>query len=62
MLVLLPVIAQAQDTATPVDDFFNNTGKIYVVVGVVLLLFLGIIAFLVYLERKVARIERDLEV
>lgn len=59
MLVLLPTVAQAQ--ATPIDDFFNNTGKIYVVVGVVLLLFLGIIAFLVYLERKITRIERDLE-
>lgn len=58
-LVLLPMLAQAQ-TST-VDDFFNNTGKIYVVVGVILLLFLGIIAFLVYLERKVSRIERDLE-
>lgn len=58
-LILLPMMAQAQ--ATPVDDFFNSTGKIYVVVGVVFLLFLGIVAFLVYLERKISRIERDME-
>lgn len=58
-LLLLPVLAQAQDQGG--NDFFSNIGKMYVTVAVIVILFLGIIAFLVYLERKVARLERDLE-
>ncbi|MGH1336127.1 MAG: CcmD family protein [Aureispira sp.] len=58
-LLLLPVLVQAQDQGG--NDFFSNIGKMYVTVAVIVILFLGIIAFLVYLERKVARLERDLE-
>ncbi len=46
------VFAQAES-----HDFLRNTGKIYVVVGVVLILFLGIIIYLVRLERKIRKIE-----
>ena len=57
--LLLPVLVQAQDQGG--NDFFSNIGKMYVTVAVIVILFLGIVAFLVYLERKVARLERDLE-
>jgi Na+/alanine symporter len=57
--LLLPTLAQAQEQAG--NDFFSNIGKMYVTVAVILILFFGIIAFLVFLERRVARLERDFE-
>lgn len=59
VFLLLPLWAQAQEQGG--NDFFSNMGKMYVTVAVILILFFGIVAFLVYLERKVARLERDLE-
>ncbi len=38
-------------------DFFSNIGKIYVVVAVILIIFIGIIAFLIRLERKTKQLE-----
>lgn len=35
------------------------SGKIYVVVLVLATIFAGIIAFLIYLERRIARLERE---
>lgn len=57
-LLLLPTLVQAQEQGG--NDFFSNIGKMYVTVAVIVILFLGVIGFLIYLERKVARIERDL--
>ena len=39
-------------------DFIRSTGKIYVVVAVLLIIFFGIILFLISLERKIARLEK----
>ena len=39
-------------------DFFRSVGKIYVVVAVLLIIFFGIILFLISLERKIARLEK----
>ncbi len=38
-------------------DFMRNTGKINVVVGVLLIVFIGIIIFLVNLDRKLTKLE-----
>jgi hypothetical protein len=38
----------------------RESGKIYVVVLVLATIFAGIIAFLIYLERRLSRIEREL--
>lgn len=38
----------------------RETGKINVVVGVILLIFLGIVWYLVRLERKLTRLEHQL--
>ncbi len=42
-------------------DFMRETGKINVVVGVILLIFLGIVAYLVRLERKLTKLEHQLK-
>ena len=38
-------------------DTFREEGKIYVVITVIGLIFLALVAFLVYIERKVKKIE-----
>ena len=59
MFCLLPILAQAQGQGG--NDFFSNMGKMYVTVAVILILFFCIVVFLVYLERKVSRLEQDLK-
>jgi len=49
--------AQAQ---TDNVDFMHSIGKIYAVVAVIVLIFLGIIAFLIYLERRISRMENQI--
>jgi CcmD family protein len=41
-------------------DFMRETGKIYVVVGVILLIFLGIVGYLLRLDKKLTKIEQQL--
>lgn len=41
-------------------DFMRETGKIYVVVGVILLIFTGIVWYLVRLDRKLTKLEHQL--
>lgn len=62
LLLLVSLIANAQDqqnTETgPVNEFFRSNGKIYVIVGVLLIIFTGIIIFLARLDRKISKLER----
>jgi len=39
-------------------DQFRKEGKIYVVIGVILIIFAGLVAFLVYLDRKLTKLEK----
>ena len=41
-------------------DFMRETGKINVVVAVILLIFLGIVGYLIRLERKLTRLEHQI--
>jgi hypothetical protein len=59
LLLLLPVIANAQGSEPEMATTFRTQGKIYVVVLVLATIFAGIIAFLVYLERKIKKIEKN---
>lgn len=56
VLFLIQGSAQADN-----PDFFRSIGKIYVVVAVVLAVFIGIIIFLVYLDRKVTKLENQIK-
>lgn len=40
-------------------DFMRQNGKIWVVVGVILILFIGIILFLISLDRKITKLEKN---
>lgn len=47
--------AQAADS-----DFMRSTGKIYVVVAVIVAIFIGIVFFLLYLDRRLTKIENQI--
>ena len=50
------VLAEADVNA----DFMYSSGKIYVVVGVLVAMFLGIVAYMVYLDRKLTKLENQI--
>ncbi len=57
MTLFVPsLMAQVERT-----DFMRSIGKIYVVVAVILTIFTGIILFLIYLDRKISRLEKQIE-
>ncbi|MCE7864566.1 MAG: CcmD family protein [Bacteroidetes bacterium CHB5] len=57
-LLILPVSAWAQ----PIEmaDTMRSEGKIYVVVAILLLIFAGLITYLILLDRKISKIEKKL--
>jgi CcmD family protein len=56
--LLLAVAAQAQDAE--MADTMRSNGKIYVVVAIVLVILLGLVAYLVSIDRKVSNLEKRL--
>lgn len=56
LLSLNPIKAQNTEGV----DFMRNTGMIYVVVGVILIIFIGIIAYLIYIDRKLTKLENQI--
>ncbi|MFN5091338.1 MAG: CcmD family protein [Bacteroidota bacterium] len=42
-------------------DFMRSIGKIYVVVGVMLLLFLGITLYLILIDRRLTKFENQIK-
>lgn len=56
--LLLTVVAQAQDAE--MADTMRSNGKIYVVVAIVLVILLGLVAYLISIDRKVSNLEKRL--
>jgi CcmD family protein len=50
------VLAQTDDL-----DFMRSTGKIRVVVAVIIAIFLGIVLFLIFLDRKLTKLENQIK-
>jgi len=55
---LLLIAANAQD-ATNNTDFMRSNGKIYVVVAVVVTILVGLLTYLISLDRKITRLEKE---
>ncbi len=63
-LLLLAGTALAQTNAADqpeMADALRASGKIYVVVLVIVIILSGLLAYLVRLDRKVSRLEREIE-
>jgi protein-S-isoprenylcysteine O-methyltransferase Ste14 len=58
VLLMLPVILNAQ--SVEMADTMRSEGKIYVVVAILLLIFAGLIGYLIMLDRKISKIEKKL--
>lgn len=57
--LLFTISAAAQGTGG--SDFLRNIGKIYVVVAVIVAVFLGIVVFLIYLDRRLTKLEDQIK-
>ncbi|MGY2134243.1 CcmD family protein [Hymenobacter sp. HD11105] len=55
----LQAFAQTADTPEMADALRQN-GKIYVVVAVILVVVVGLIGYLISLDRKVSRLEKEI--
>lgn len=58
-LILIASISFAQDKVEMADEMRSN-GKIYVIVGIILIVLSGLIVYLFMMDRKVKRLERRL--
>ncbi len=62
LLCLIPVavLAQAGDPQKQYTAFdMRSNGKIYVVVGVVLIILVGLLLYVIRLDRKISRLEKE---
>ena len=59
LALLIGTAAQAQQNTNALDDFFRTDDKFYVVVGVLTLVLVGILIYVIRLDRKVAEIEKN---
>jgi hypothetical protein len=57
--VLLPFAVAAQKEPEMAEQL-RSDGKIYVVIAVIALIFISLGAFLVYLERRVSKLEKEI--
>jgi|GEM_PF-138129 CcmD family protein len=64
--IIWPVILQAQDSVISVTKekpqmagLMRSNGKIYVVVAVLLIILIGLFIYLINLDRKLSRLEKE---
>jgi uncharacterized transporter YbjL len=58
-LLFFVLFAGAQEAGAEMADTMRSNGKIYVVVAVILTIFAGIILYLVRLDRKITKLEKQ---
>jgi hypothetical protein len=56
-LILLTFFANAQDVK--MADMMKENGKIYVVIAVMLTILAGLVLYLIRLDRKISRLEKN---
>lgn len=63
LLIVLAQYSWAQEQlASPnMADFFRESGKIYVVIAVMATVFIGILGYLILIERKLKKLEDKLD-
>lgn len=60
LTILLSLLSVATFAQPEMADALYENGKIYVVVAVVAVIFAGIIVYLISIDRKVSKIEKQL--
>jgi len=59
LLLLFSVQGFPQAAEVEMADAMRANGKIYVVVGIILIVLIGFIAYLLMLDRKLTRLEKE---
>jgi CcmD family protein len=57
VLLAMPILTFAQDVE--MADVLHENGKIYVVVGVIAIIFIGIVVYLITIDRRLSKIEKE---
>ena len=57
LFMAIPAYSQDAEMA----DVFRSNGKIYVLLSIVLVILLGVVAYLVIIDRKATRLEKRLD-
>jgi uncharacterized membrane protein len=57
--VIMPIAGTIAQSPSVKTDYLESSGKIYVVVAVIAVIFIGILALLISLERRLAKIEKE---
>lgn len=57
LMAFLPVSVFAQDVE--MADMLHENGKIYVVVGVIAIIFVGLVVYLVSIDRRLTKMEKE---
>jgi len=58
-LALLLPFSQVLGQEVEMADFFRSNGKIYVVIAVMTIVFAGIAIYLLYLDTRIRKLEKD---
>lgn len=61
LLVLINNLAMAQGAEVTMADTMRSSGKIYVVVAVLVLILVGVLFYLINTERRLGRLEKEIE-
>lgn len=59
LLAIFSLLSTLTFAADENADFMANIGKIYVVVAVIIAAFLGMAIFMIYLDRRISRLEKE---
>jgi predicted Na+-dependent transporter len=59
VIMMTSVITFAQDKKVEMADKMRDNGRIYVVVAVVLTILIGLILYIVRLDKKISRLEKE---
>lgn len=59
LIFLMLITTTLASAETEMADAMRSNGKIYVVVTVLATIFAGIFAYLVYLDRKITKLEKE---
>ena len=59
LLIITAVQSYAQDNAVDMADGLRSSGKIYVVVAVIAVIFIGLIAYMFSIDRRIRKLERN---
>jgi CcmD family protein len=57
ILALMPILSMAQEVE--MADTMRSNGKIFVVVGVIAIIFVGLLVYMVMLDRRLTKMEKD---